>query len=161
MKKLILLVMSAILIAFTGCNQNEPQPDPIPNVDRDTTVVDNNTKTDDNVDLGKKIDPEQSTTVTIVRSTNVGVEHLVVDDVSVYNEKGILVGFGGYAGDYLVPYNGYIQITYHGEYDVNFSEQKTDRFAVGTMKRLRICLCMKVYYSPGEFVIYSFVADGN
>lgn len=128
MKKLVLLAMSAMMIAFTACNQNTP----VPGADKDISGV------------NSKIDPEKSTTVTVYCPTRfVYSGHtyydndVVLDSICIYNEKGTKVGIGGYVGDYLVPYNGFIQLTYHGPK----SQCKTDIYEVGTAKQMYIALC--------------------
>lgn len=82
MKRIVLLMMSAILIAFTSCNQNEPT-------------------------LQGTIDPQQSTTVTIY-----GGVYSCLTNIQIYNAKNKLVGVGTTAGSYWVPYEGSIAISY-------------------------------------------------
>lgn len=117
--------MSAMMIAFTGCNQNEPKP----NTDQGSSNVDN------------KIDPDQSTTVTIYESGSGDSCVVAIDSICIYNDKRIRVGTGNYTGDYLVPYNGTIKIAYHGLYNDFFEGYpywKT--FEVGTLQQMYIRL---------------------
>lgn len=106
MKRAVLLVMSAILIAFTSCNQNEPT-----------------------------LDSEQSTTVVLYYQTYLGGS-ADLDFVRIYNAKEKLVSEGQYVGQYLVPYNGSISLTYHRDNDKQYSSS----YNVGTMKRMYICV---------------------
>ena len=143
MKKLVLLAISAMLLAFTACNQNEPLPD----ADKDIA------------DVTPKIDPDQSTTVTIYVSRN-GYS-AILDSICIYNDKGVKVGVGGYVGDYLVPYNGSIQLTYHGECDYHgmISKSQTDRYKVGTAKQMFI----EIYADEhsDSWTLRSYVTQGK
>lgn len=154
MKKLVLLAMSAMMIAFTGCNQNEPLPD----ADKDVTNV------------TPKIDPDQSTTVTVYFPTRFvyrGHSHrnyAVLDSICIYNDKGVKVGIGGYVGDYLVSYNGFIQLTYHGEYEGSKSQCKTDIYEVGTAKQMYIAIYAGYRWSDSTgyyWILFSAVTDGK
>ena len=144
MKKLVLLAMSAMMIAFIGCNQNEPLPD----VDKDVTNV------------TPKIDPDQSTTVTVYGYDGSSSDVVIVDSICIYNDKGVKVGVGGYVGDYLVPYNGSIQLTYHGYHNKYISESKTDRYKVGTAKQMYIEICFS-YYSDDSWSLRSYTTNGK
>lgn len=145
MKKLVLLAMSAMLIAFTGCNQNEPLPD----ADKDVTNV------------TPKIDPNQSTTVTVyMYSSNSNDNYAVLDSICIYNDKEVKVGVGGYIGDYLVPYNGSIQLIYHGEDSGTKSKSQTDRYKVGTAKQMYIEIYASYYYE-NSWALGSAVTDGK
>lgn len=149
MKKLVLLAMSAMLIAFTACNQNNPQ-NPLPDADKDVT------------DVTPKIDPDQSTTVTVYESK--WGRTVILDSICIYNDKGVKVGGGGYVTDYLVPYNGSIQLTYHGyyrDYDdkEHISKSQTDRYKVGTAKQMYIEIY--TYESYGSWTLSSSVTDGK
>lgn len=147
MKKILFMVMSVVLMTFVGCKPDEPLPD----ADKDVTIVDDN------------IDPNKSTTVTIYDNGS-GCD-IYIDDISIYNERDIKVGTGAYVGDYLVPYNGSIVITYHAEYKYYgyVSAKKTDRYQVGTSKQLYIRIYChwydgKYYSQPSE--LYSEVTNG-
>lgn len=147
MKKILFMVISVVLMTFVGCKPDEPLPD----ADKDVTIVDDN------------IDPNRSTTVTIYDNGS-GCD-IYIDDISIYNERNIKVGTGAYVGDYLVPYNGSIVITYHAEYKYYgyVSAKKTDRYQVGTSKQLYIRIYCQwydgEYYSqPSE--LYSEVTNG-
>ena len=152
MKKLVLLAMSAMLIAFTACNQNNPQ-NPLPDADKDIT------------DVTPKIDPDQSTTVTVYESKS--GHKAILDSICIYNDKGVKVGGGGYVGDYLVPYNGSIQLTYHGYYyETSYgeskeyiSETKTDRREVGTAKQMYIAI-YALHYGD-DWILRSNVTQGK
>lgn len=125
MKKVIMLLMSAMLITFNSCQTNEPSTP----ADKDVTEQD------------ADIDPDQATTVTVT-----GKSHIAIDNINIYNSKDKLVGSGAYKGDYLVPYNGSIEISYYYIYDT--SVRKTDRYKVGTAKTLKIGLyCINELYS--------------
>lgn len=145
MKKLVLLAMSAMMIAFTGCNQNEPLPD----ADKDVTNV------------TPKIDPDQSTTVTVYTESS----SAILDSICIYNDKGVKVGVGGYVGDYLVPYNGSIQLTYHGYYyhyspeEEYITKSQTDRYKVGTAKQMYIEIYASEY--SGSWTLRSYVTQGK
>lgn len=143
MKKLVLLAMSAMMIAFAGCNQNEPLPD----ADKDVTNV------------TPKIDPDQSTTVTVYMYSH--NDYAVLDSICIYNDKEVKVGVGGYVGDYLVPYNGSIQLTYHGECDYHgmISKSQTDRYKVGTAKQMFI----EIYADEhsDSWTLRSYVTQGK
>lgn len=141
MKKLVLLAISAMLLAFTACNQNEPLPD----ADKDIA------------DVTPKIDPDQSTTVTIYASKS--GDTAILDSICIYNDKGVKVGVGGYVGDYLVPYNGFIQLTYHGEYAGSKSQCKTDIYEVGTAKQMYIEFY--AYEYKGSWTLRSSVTQGK
>lgn len=147
MKKILFMVMSVVLMTFVGCKPDESLPD----ADKDVTIVDDN------------IDPNKSTTVTIYDNGS-GCD-IYIDDISIYNERDIKVGTGAYVGDYLVPYNGSIVITYHAEYKYYgyVSAKKTDRYQVGTSKQLYIRIYChwydgKYYSQPSE--LYSEVTNG-
>lgn len=147
MKKILFMVISVVLMTFVGCKPDEPLPD----ADKDVTIVDDN------------IDPNRSTTVTIYDNGS-GCD-IYIDDISIYNERNIKVGTGAYVGDYLVPYNGSIVITYHAEYKYYgyVSAKKTDRYQVGTSKQLYIRIYChwydgKYYSQPSE--LYSEVTNG-
>lgn len=147
MKKILFMVMSVVLMTFVGCKPDEPLPD----ADKDVTIVDDNT------------DPNRSTNVTIYTSTY--HSSIYIDDISIYNERDIKVGTGAYVGDYLVPYNGSIVITYHAnKYHGNYvSAKKTDRYQVGTSKQLYIMIYChwydgEYYSQPDE--LYSEVTNG-
>ena len=94
---------------------------------------------------------------------NHGWSRIYIDKISIYNEKDVEVGTGAYVGDYLVPYNGSIVITYHAEYDYDnyVSEKKTDRYQVGTSKQMYIMIyCLwNGGDAPGE--LYSQVTNGK
>ena len=139
MKKLVLLAMSAMMIAFAGCNQNEPLPD----ADKDVTNV------------TPKIDPDQSTTVTVYMYSH--NDYAVLDSICIYNDKEVKVGVGGYVGDYLVPYNGSIQLTYHSKYNGSKSQCKTDIYEVGTAKQMYIT----IHADYDGDILYSIVTDGK
>lgn len=144
MKKLVLLAMSAMMIAFAGCNQNEPLPD----ADKDVTNV------------TPKIDPDQSTTVTVYMYSH--NDYAVLDSICIYNDKEVKVGVGGYVGDYLVPYNGSIQLTYHGECDSHgISKSQTDRYKVGTAKQMFIEIYACEYEYSGSWTLRSYVTQGK
>lgn len=148
MKKLILLTMSAMMIAFTGCNQNEPLPD----ADKDVS------------DVTPKIDPDQSTTVTVYTSKS--GDTAILDSICIYNDKGVKVGVGGYVGDYLVPYNGSIQLTYHGywrdSYNTEYiSKSQTDRYKVGTAKQMYIKIYTSLYSDYYSWTLRSSVTQGK
>lgn len=156
MKKLVLLAMSAMLIAFTACNQNTP----VPGADKDISGVNG------------KIDPEKSTTVTVYCPTRFVYSgstyddnDVVLDSICIYNEKGTKVGIGGYVGDYLVPYNGFIQLTYHGECTGFKSQCKTDIYEVGTAKQMYIALYSEYDWNKysGYYwvVLFSAVTNGK
>ena len=141
MKKILFMVMSVVLMAFVGCKPDEPLPD----ADKDVTIVDDN------------IDPNKSTNVTIY--TNDG--RIYLDNISIYNERDIKVGTGAYVGDYLVPYNGSIVITYHAEEYGYVSARKTDRYQVGTSKQLYIRMyCSWVFGESQPEGLYSEVTNG-
>lgn len=117
MKKVVLLLMSVMtLIAFNSCNSNE-----LTDADKDVT------------EQGAEIDPEHSTTVTVKQGY-----FAVLDNIEIYNAKDKLVGAGAYVGEYLVPFNGSIVISYHSEYDTSVC--KSDRYKVGTAKNLTITI---------------------
>lgn len=139
MKKLVLLAISAMLLAFTACNQNEPLPD----ADKDIA------------DVTPKIDPDQSTTVTVYTESS----SAILDSICIYNDKGVKVGVGGYVGDYLVPYNGFIQLTYHGEYEGSKSQCKTDIYEVGTAKQMFIEIYAWEY--SDSWTLRSYVTQGK
>ena len=146
MKKLVLLTMSAMMIAFAGCNQNTP----VPGADKDISGING------------KIDPDQSTTVTIYVSSDAAI----LDSICIYNDKGVKVGVGGYVGDYLVPYNGFIQLTYHGEYEGSKSQCKTDIYEVGTAKQMYIAIYAYCYWNSSTSSYdwdkpFSVVTDGK
>lgn len=154
MKKLILLTMSAMMIAFAGCNQNTP----VPGADKDISGVNG------------KIDPDQSTTVTVYCPMyyygSSSYRYAVLDSICIYNEKGTKVGIGGYVGDYLVPYNGFIQLTYHGEYEGSKSQCKTDIYEVGTAKQMYIAIYACRHWNSSTSSYYwdkpfSVVTDGK
>lgn len=147
MKKILFMVMSVVLMAFVGCKPDEPLPD----ADKDVSIVDD------------AIDPNKSTTVTIYASNYSYYSSIYIDDISIYNERDIKVGTGAYVGDYLVPYNGSIVITYHAnKYSSNYvSAKKTDRYQVGTSKQLYImiyCDWDNSYSQPSK--LYSKVTNG-
>lgn len=143
MKKILFMVMSVVLMTFVGCKPDEPLPD----ADKDVTIVDDN------------IDPNKSTTVTIYTSAH--YSSIYIDDISIYNERDIKVGTGAYVGDYLVPYNGSIVITYHAEDGYYVSAKKTDRYQVGTSKQLYIVIyCDWSYSSSQPSKLYSEVTNG-
>lgn len=149
MKKILFMVMSVVLMTFVGCKPDEPLPD----ADKDVTIVDDN------------IDPNRSTTVTIYDETYGNSYCIYIDNISIYNERDIEVGTGAYVGDYLVPYNGSIVITYHAEYKFYgyVSAKKTDRYQVGTSKQLYIRIYCHWY--DGEYYskleeLYSEVTNG-
>ena len=137
MKKILFMVMSVVLMTFVGCKPDEPLPD----ADKDVTIVDDN------------IDPNKSTNVTIYTGSSI-----YFDNISIYNERDIKVGTGAYVGDYLVPHNGSIVITYHYEKYGYVSARKTDRYQVGTSKQLYIK--MDCYWSDDELQLYSEVTNG-
>lgn len=116
MKRAVLLVMSAILIAFTSCNQNEPT-----------------------------LDSEQSTTVVLYYNNS----DAKLDFVQIYNAKENLVSEGQYVGQYLVPYNGSISLTYHYTGDKQYSSS----YNVGTMKRM--------YISVGWGITSGIISNSN
>lgn len=151
MKKLVLLAMSAMLIAFTACNQNNPQ-NPLPDADKDVT------------DVTPKIDPDQSTTVSVYWSSR-SDNSAVLDSICIYNDKGVKVGAGGYVGDYLVPYNGSIQLTYHGYYSYEkeeyISKSQTDRYKVGTAKQMYIEIYAWYSISGDFWTLRSSVTQGK
>ncbi len=143
--------MSAMLLAFTACNQNTP----VPGADKDISGVNG------------KIDPEQSTTVTVYcpYSYDHTNSYAILDSICIYNEKGTKVGIGGYVGDYLVPYNGFILLTYHGDEDDGPKTQyKTDIYEVGTAKQMYIALCAYVYRNSSTsyyWDLFSVVTNGK
>lgn len=155
MKKILFCVLGIALITFIGCTKDEPLPD----ADKDVTIVDDD------------IDPNRSTNVTIYGRAydahgNNGYDcRIYIDKISIYNERDIEVGTGAYVGDYLVPYNGSIVITYHAEYDGDYdnyvSEKKTDRYQVGTSKQMYIMIyCLwRGGDEPSE--LYSKVTNGT
>lgn len=143
MKKLVLLAMSAMMIAFTGCNQNEPLPD----ADKDVTNV------------TPKIDPDQSTTVTVYMNSYSNCA--VLDSICIYNDKEVKVGAGGYLGDYLVPYNGSIQLIYHGENSHTKSKSQTDRYKVGTAKQMYIALYAWQDRTDSPWTLHSSITQGK
>lgn len=149
MKKILFMVISVVLMTFVGCKPDEP----LPVADKDVTIVDDN------------IDPNRSTNVTIYDRSNGGCSIIYIDSISIYNERDIKVGTGAYVGDYLVPYNGSIVITYHAveTYDNYVSAKKTDRYQVGTSKQLYIMIYChwydgEYYSQPDE--LYSEVTNG-
>lgn len=146
MKKILFMVISVVLMTFVGCKPDEPLPD----ADKDVTIVDD------------AIDPNKSTTVTIYTSVaKYSYGSIYIDSISIYNERDIKVGTGAYVGDYLVPYNGSIVITYHAEDDHYVSAKKTDRYQVGTSKQLYIRIYCDWFDSgsqPRE--LYSEVTNG-
>lgn len=159
MKKLVLLAMSAMMIAFAGCNQNTP----VPGADKDISGING------------KIDPEKSTTVTVYFPTRFvysgeiyyrSDNKVVLDSICIYNDKGVKVGISGYVGDYLVPYNGFIQLTYHGEYKGSKSQCKTDIYEVGTAKQMYIAIYACCHWNSSTSSYYwdkpfSVVTDGK
>ena len=155
MKKLVLLAMSAMMIAFAGCNQNTP----VPGADKDISGING------------KIDPEKSTTVTVYFPTRFvysgeiyyrSDNKVVLDSICIYNDKGVKVGISGYVGDHLVPYNGFIQLTYHGECDSHgISKSQTDRYKVGTAKQMFIEIYACEYEYSGSWTLRSYVTQGK
>ena len=149
MKKLVLLAMSTMMIAFTGCNQNTP----VPGADKDIS------------DVTPKIDPDQSTTVTIYASKSGNTA--ILDSICIYNDKGVKVGVGGYVGDYLVPYNGSIQLTYHGYWRDSYnnteyiSKSQTDRYKVGTAKQMYIEIYTSLHSDDSWTLRSSVTQDKN
>ncbi len=149
MKKILFCVLGIALMTFIGCTKDEPLPD----ADKDVTIVDDD------------IDPNKSTNVTIYDVVGVSGNSIYIDKISIYNERDIEVGTGAYVGDYLVPYNGSIVITYHaeyGDYDDYVSEKKTDRYQVGTSKQMYI-LIYCYWWSRGDepSELYSKVTNGT
>lgn len=151
------MTISVALMMFVGCT---PKEEPVlPDADKDVTVVDK-----DDVD---DIDPNKSTTVTIYDVTGgLGSTTISIDEISVYNEKGTKVGTGAYVGDYLVPYNGSIVITYHASYSYNdtyyISKKQADRYQVGTSKQMYIMVyCFWFYIDSEPDELYSKVTNGK
>lgn len=129
----------------------------MPDADKDVTTVDK-----DDVD---DIDPEKSTNVTIYDKIEAS-GNIIIDEISVYNEKNTKVGTGAYVGDYLVPYNGSIVITYHADYSYDgstrISKKKTDRYQVGTSKQMYIMVYCYWWYGDEEpSILYSKVTNGK
>lgn len=77
-----------------------------------------------------------------------GILSIIIDEISVYSEKNTKVGTGAYVGDYLVPYNGSIVITYHAVYSYDgstrISKKKTDRYQVGVQVSKCILWCTAI-----------------
>ena len=119
-----------ILILFNSCNTNG-----CTKADEDVTA------------LNTEFDHEYATMVTII-----GGGAPTIDSIKIYNVKNELVGFGFYKGDYYVPYNGSIAITYSTE-----TAKKTDKYQVGTAKTLKISLSW--YYRYGILVLESDVRN--
>lgn len=157
MTKILFMTIGVALMAFGGCT---PKDEPVlPDADKDVTTVD-----EDDID---DIDPEKSTTVTIYGVRGAWSYGIVsIDEISVYNEKNTKVGTGAYVGDYLVPYNGSIVITYHADYSYDgstrISKKKTDRYQVGTSKQMYIMVyCYWDYSDEEPSILYSKVTNGK
>ena len=151
MKKILFCVLGIALMTFIGCTKDEPLPD----ADKDVTIVDDD------------IDPNRSTNVTLYSraydwETMNRYCRIYIDNISIYNERDVEVGTGAYVGDYLVPYNGSIVITYHAEYDGDYvSEKKTVRYQMGTSKQMYILIYC--YWPGGDEPreLYSQVTNGK
>lgn len=151
MKKMFLFAASVILMAFASCT---PTEEPLPDADKDVNDVEN---TDD-------IDPNWCTNVTIAAAGNSESRYVVVDKVYIYNEAGKQVGTGGYFGDYLVPYNGSIEIHYswaHSSTYYEIPDPRCDRYEVGTANHLYIFIEANVGFSSPLVSLRSYVGNPN
>lgn len=131
MKRAVLLVMSAILIAFTSCNQNEPT-------------------------LQGTIDPQQSTTVTIYGANSVLKNVQIYNAKNKLVGVGTTVGsyWVPYNGSIAISYGR------SGSYSKD-NDIETEKFSVGTMKQMFIAIGYYSgnQYNPSYW--YLSVTDGR
>lgn len=162
MKKIILLFLSAlVLTTFNSCNQNDPSPD----TDKESTEQETDDTKDNTQDETEDntIDPLHSTTVTIC-STSSKSEAAEVVEIKIYNASQVQVGNGSSVGEYLVPYNGSITISYNidKKRNVNYSWYKhplpspqSDTYTVGTILKMKIVLYAEWDNDNGRWELYS------
>ena len=102
--KSIFASMMLCVLCLMGCNQNNPEEQQ--KEDPETTVL----------------DPAYCTNVTIRENSYSGCE-VVIDNIYIYDKNDKQVGSGKYFASYLVPYDGYMLLSYHSNlyvYDHNY-----------------------------------------
>lgn len=129
--KTIFASMMLCVLCLMGCNQNNPEEQQ--KEDPETTVL----------------DPAYCTNVTI-KSNNYYDGKVEIDNICIYDKNDKQVGSGKYFASYLVPYDGYMLLSYHSNlhvYDSSTGYQweygrgyKNQRVDVGSAHALVVIL---------------------